>query len=101
MDMRKERTEVLSLVDVQKAERLQMAAANLGGYTVKVVGGQGDLFTLTLDTNERNNVTTKIMEVPQNKVIVSMQNTANPKSQTDLAELLQAERDSAQQQTSE
>lgn len=78
-----------TVIDKDRAERLQTVAKELGGYTVAVIAESGDPYKTIFETDQHRVVTSTVMVVPEDRVIVSMQNTANPNTPTDIAVLWQ------------
>jgi len=74
------------VISTEEAKRLQTAAKELGGFSISILAEEGDPYRTTYEMNGRR-VTSVVMNVPTEQVIVSMQNVANPNAPADLHEL--------------
>lgn len=78
---------VQSLVDREKVEKLQAVAERLGGFSISVVAEGGDPYQTIFRTDTQRRVLSDVQDVPEGKVIVSIRNTAQPKTPADLSRL--------------
>jgi hypothetical protein len=81
---------VQTVIDAEQAQRLQAVASELGGFSVGILANAGDPYKTIYETDEGKVVTSTTMQVSEGKVIVSMQNTANPNTPANLSPLWQA-----------
>jgi len=86
IDQRGFRTAVDTLMSLERARKIQAAAMQLGGYSVDIVAAAGDPYKVVYD-EAGIETTTAAMIVPDDKVIMSMRNTANPNAPTDISGL--------------
>jgi len=81
----RDRTEIRTLADTAIAEQYMLAAKRLGGYTVSVLAEAGDTYTVLHEEDYR--VRAAEYKVPEGKVIVEMQNTADPNNPSNMSGL--------------
>lgn len=84
------REAIETLIDIEKAERLQVVAGEIGGFSVSVIANEGDPYQAIYEADDGRAHTTSPIRVPEGKVIVSMQNTSPAENPTYLSPLWQA-----------